>query len=220
MSGRELLRASYVAQVDSVRKRYSPRTDALRLPTFLHVDSTQKHKGDQFQASPTLGDKSSVIGRSLGRFIADRQTDCTAPLRPVPGIPDCYRRPTQTSSSAPGPTMPQENFDHGIMAFHDEIVQIESALSEAGSAKPDKSESIRLEPVWSEPAGPEHRQLPRGGVMITAVWFPTRHGLGLVRIRGDPADVPGRGARRPGIATRPSPRTSTRHRPWPVRPPV
>ncbi|KAI8508019.1 hypothetical protein Bbelb_142590 [Branchiostoma belcheri] len=28
---------------DSVRRRYSPRTDALRLPTFLHVDSTQKH---------------------------------------------------------------------------------------------------------------------------------------------------------------------------------
>ncbi|KAI8511042.1 hypothetical protein Bbelb_119580 [Branchiostoma belcheri] len=29
--------------VDSVRRWYSPRTDALRLPTFLHVDSTQKH---------------------------------------------------------------------------------------------------------------------------------------------------------------------------------
>ncbi|KAI8495174.1 Endothelial cell-specific molecule 1 [Branchiostoma belcheri] len=29
--------------LDSVRRRYSPRTDALRLPTFLHVDSTQKH---------------------------------------------------------------------------------------------------------------------------------------------------------------------------------
>ncbi|KAI8496986.1 Acyl-CoA synthetase member 2 mitochondrial [Branchiostoma belcheri] len=28
---------------DSVRRRYSPRTDALRLPTFLHVDSTQEH---------------------------------------------------------------------------------------------------------------------------------------------------------------------------------
>ncbi|KAI8491859.1 hypothetical protein Bbelb_302320 [Branchiostoma belcheri] len=28
---------------DSVRRWYSPRTDALRLPTFLHVDSTQKH---------------------------------------------------------------------------------------------------------------------------------------------------------------------------------
>ncbi|KAI8517045.1 Inactive C-alpha-formylglycine-proteinrating enzyme 2 [Branchiostoma belcheri] len=41
--GRQRLRASYVAQVDSVRRRYSPRTDAVRLPTFLHVDSTQKH---------------------------------------------------------------------------------------------------------------------------------------------------------------------------------
>ncbi|KAI8512191.1 hypothetical protein Bbelb_088300 [Branchiostoma belcheri] len=28
---------------DSVRRWYSPRTDALRLSTFLHVDSTQKH---------------------------------------------------------------------------------------------------------------------------------------------------------------------------------
>ncbi|KAI8508151.1 hypothetical protein Bbelb_143910 [Branchiostoma belcheri] len=28
---------------DSVRRWYSPRTDALRLPTFLHIDSTQKH---------------------------------------------------------------------------------------------------------------------------------------------------------------------------------
>ncbi|KAI8494517.1 hypothetical protein Bbelb_277430 [Branchiostoma belcheri] len=41
--GRQRLRASYVAQVDSVRRRYSPRTDTLRLPTILHVDSTQKH---------------------------------------------------------------------------------------------------------------------------------------------------------------------------------
>ncbi|KAI8495095.1 hypothetical protein Bbelb_270810 [Branchiostoma belcheri] len=32
-----------VACTDSVRRRYSPRTDALRLPTFLDVDSTQKH---------------------------------------------------------------------------------------------------------------------------------------------------------------------------------
>ncbi|KAI8486785.1 hypothetical protein Bbelb_355330 [Branchiostoma belcheri] len=30
-------------QCDSVWRRYSPRTDALRLPMFLHVDSTQKH---------------------------------------------------------------------------------------------------------------------------------------------------------------------------------
>ncbi|KAI8491350.1 hypothetical protein Bbelb_309830 [Branchiostoma belcheri] len=45
-SGRERLRASFVAQVDSVRRRYSPRTDDLRLPTFLHVDSTQKHNED------------------------------------------------------------------------------------------------------------------------------------------------------------------------------
>ncbi|KAI8506590.1 regulation of mast cell degranulation [Branchiostoma belcheri] len=42
-SGSERLRASYVAQVDSVRRRYLTRTDALRLPTFLHVDSTQEH---------------------------------------------------------------------------------------------------------------------------------------------------------------------------------
>ncbi|KAI8480735.1 hypothetical protein Bbelb_415280 [Branchiostoma belcheri] len=28
---------------DSVRRRYSPRTDALRLPTFCNVDSTQMH---------------------------------------------------------------------------------------------------------------------------------------------------------------------------------
>ncbi|KAI8487871.1 hypothetical protein Bbelb_343190 [Branchiostoma belcheri] len=31
------------ASPDSVRRWYSPRTDALRLPTFLHEDSTQKH---------------------------------------------------------------------------------------------------------------------------------------------------------------------------------
>ncbi|KAI8506531.1 hypothetical protein Bbelb_159580 [Branchiostoma belcheri] len=30
-------------RTDSVRRWYSPRTDAVRLPTFLHVDSTQKH---------------------------------------------------------------------------------------------------------------------------------------------------------------------------------
>ncbi|KAI8503426.1 hypothetical protein Bbelb_183970 [Branchiostoma belcheri] len=35
---------------DSVRRRYSPRTDALRLPTFLHVDSTQQH-GDVTQGT-------------------------------------------------------------------------------------------------------------------------------------------------------------------------
>ncbi|KAI8496292.1 hypothetical protein Bbelb_261330 [Branchiostoma belcheri] len=35
--------AMYTKIMDSVRRRYSPRTDALRLPMFLHVDSTQKN---------------------------------------------------------------------------------------------------------------------------------------------------------------------------------
>ncbi|KAI8498239.1 hypothetical protein Bbelb_241830 [Branchiostoma belcheri] len=44
---------------DSVRRRYSPCTDALRLPTFLHVDSAQKH------ARRSLSDEYHLQGKKV-----------------------------------------------------------------------------------------------------------------------------------------------------------
>ncbi|KAI8490437.1 hypothetical protein Bbelb_317050 [Branchiostoma belcheri] len=46
---------------DSVRRRYSPRTDALRLPTFLHIDSTQKHSKSSSKMRPLSSIDDSVF---------------------------------------------------------------------------------------------------------------------------------------------------------------
>ncbi|KAI8489582.1 Potassium voltage-gated channel sub C member 4 [Branchiostoma belcheri] len=77
---RQIEPCCWMSYQDSVRRRYSPRTDALRLPTFLHVDSTQKHQHRDAQETITAFE---------GSDHEDDETGLSAEIARRFGIEEC-----------------------------------------------------------------------------------------------------------------------------------
>ncbi|KAI8484815.1 hypothetical protein Bbelb_374120 [Branchiostoma belcheri] len=89
-SGRERLHASFVAQVDSVRRRYSPRTDAL--PVKKHLEATYHCEAPAQDGVVTFGGKENGPGQFHAlKGLAVSSTDEIF-------VPDWYNRRIQVFS--------------------------------------------------------------------------------------------------------------------------